>query len=66
MDRFQYIESSTLKVAKCACKEEMLEGDYAYQIDDYLICDNSECFKKLCINHFGAIYGRLNKEGNLD
>lgn len=65
MDRFQFIEEEQKPVDKCICKETLYEGDKVYQIDDYLVCDDADCFKKLCIKKFGAIYGRLDKLGNV-
>lgn len=66
MDRFQYIENEEKAVAKCICKEVLHEGDNAFQLDEYTICDYNECFKKLCVEKFGAVHGRLNKEGYVE
>lgn len=66
MDRFQYIEDEENVVATCICKELLHEDEKAFQLDDYIICDYSECFRKLCIEKFGAVYGKLNREGNVE
>lgn len=65
MDRYMYEESNEQPIAICICKQELYEGDQTYQVDDYIICDDSDCFKKLCVEKFGAMYGLLDKEGNV-
>lgn len=65
MNRFAYKESNELPVIKCICKQVLFEGDQTYQLDEYIVCDDSDCFKKLCIEKFGAMYGVLDKEGNV-
>ncbi|MGG1659571.1 hypothetical protein [Brevibacillus sp. NRS-1366] len=66
MDRFQYIENEGKPVAKCICKELLHEGEKVFQLDEYIVCDYNDCFRKLCIEKFGAVYGKINKEGNVE
>ncbi|WP_064199152.1 hypothetical protein [Brevibacillus brevis] len=65
MDRHTYFEEEQKKVGQCICGDDLFEGDRAHQLDEYIVCDNSDCFKKLCIEKFGAMYGVLDKEGNV-
>lgn len=65
MDRFTYIEGEAKCVKQCICKQELKQGDNVFELDDYLICDDSDCFKKLCVKKLGAVYGTLDKSGNI-